>query len=71
MRSNFTRYLHELSDKSKTKQLDDLSNIECKDWLIEILTNTYVAFLFCDRSTSSEIDSNLKIPLNLRDGVPD
>ena len=47
-----------------------LSNIECKAWLIEILTNTYFAFLFCDRAPSAEIDSYLKIPLNLRDCVP-
>ena len=48
-----------------------LSNIECKAWLIEILTNTYFAFHFCDRTPSAEIDSNLKILLNLQDGVPD
>ena len=47
-----------------------LSNIECKAWFIEILTHTYFAFLFCDRAPTAEIDSNLKIPLNLRDCLP-
>ena len=52
------------------KQAVRLSNIECKAWLIEILTNTYFAFHFCDPAPSAEIDSNLKIPLHLRDCVP-
>ena len=64
MRSNFTRYLHKsrlvvfrpkLSGNLKTDQEVRLSNIECKAWLTEILTNTYFAFLFCDRAPSAQI----------------